>query len=245
MPRTITICLPSYPEGKDPPHSPPAIHIPRPHTHTPKSLRLLVSGQNKKGLVRCVSVSGWGQGSCFKRLATSQDFNTSLEIHNGVKSTPATNYSLINSVASWADGRWFFKGQVQCVVWTVSGEKMLSGCAGPEGVCICLHVLLHTPFSSGPSLRYLCAFRPCIHPIQPRNAIGLLQCYLIVLIGAQKWLQDCSLQTYFHFQATVKTSHLLYLQIQYLNCYFTVKPKSCVISFQDIMDLGRNPPRCY
>lgn len=50
-----------------------------------------------------VVVGGEGdRGSCFKRLAAFQDFNTSLEIHKGVKSTLATNYSLINSVESSA-----------------------------------------------------------------------------------------------------------------------------------------------
>lgn len=90
--------------------------------HTPKScIRFLVSGQNKKGLLRCVSI-GWGQGSCFKRLATFQVFNTSLEIHNGVKSTPATELlldKLSGELSWWHD---FSKGRFS-VLFELCREK--------------------------------------------------------------------------------------------------------------------------
>lgn len=121
----------AQPEGK----SNLSIH----HSLKPKSrLRLLTdSGQDKKQWATevCLRLGG----GCFKSLAAFQDFNTSLEIHKGVKSTLATNYSLINSVESCADGRRFFTGQgeggsggagkVQRIVnsvWTVSREKKKS-----------------------------------------------------------------------------------------------------------------------
>lgn len=165
--------------------------------------------------------AGGGRGLPLRGWPLSKTLIHHWKFTMGWKVHRQQNYSLINSVASWADGMIFQRAGSLCCL-NCLGRRKLSGCAGSEEVCICLHVLLHTPFSFEPPLRYSCTFQPCIQLIQPRNPIGLPQGYLVVLIWAQKW-HSC--KTDFHNPFTIYMltdyNHVLYLQIQCLNCYFS------------------------
>lgn len=125
---------------------------------------------------RGLALGGWPLS---KTLIHHWKFTMEWKVHR------QQNDSLINSAASWADGMIFQRAGSVCCLNCV-GRRKLSGCASSEGVCICLHIPLHTPVSSGPPLRYSCTFRPCTQIILPRNAIGLPQGYLVVLIWAPK-----------------------------------------------------------
>lgn len=182
------------------------------------------------------------RGPCFKRLATFQELNTSLEIHNGVKSTPATNYSMMNSAECCADGRRFFK--VDLV-----GVEQVQRCLNCVGRKSHQDLLAHmrrvfaSTSCSLPSIRlflsataqvfgHIPAMHTAAQPIERSSAIGLLQRYLIGLIWAQK-RHSCKIgrliksrrHTSLHLLAfagwsgRAKAFHQLYLQIKYLNCF--------------------------
>lgn len=126
-------------------------------------------------------------GPSLKRLATLQQCNTSLKIHNGL-SKLATNDSMINSAENWADGRWFFKGSrkrwicgcwtgsMLLSVWTVSGEKAIRTCWLTWGVHLPPLPAPYLPqaYFFLPPLRYLDTFRPCIPPLSPYSEAALL-----------------------------------------------------------------------
>lgn len=216
----------------------------RPLTSPPSKTQVLpqaldcVSGQKKQwacevSLCEWVGVGGGGQGSTepyFKKLATFQEFDTSLEIPKGVKSTLATNYSLINPVESWADGRPFFKGyrtRWVCGCRSRFGVVLIAFCVGRRGhqdVLANMRRAFASTYCSLPSIRlfvpataqvfgHIPAAHTAAQPIQRGSAIGLLQRYLIGLIGAQK-------RHSYKIGFLIKSRRQKNLQIKCFHCFF-------------------------